>query len=131
MESEIAMKNSLAFALVLSLAMAGAAGAQEAIPTAANAADGGAPAVATSGGPITISNRREHDDRGPVRIGPCGGVSESVDGAPPKLDKNPHGQVWAGVGTHGYRDAGGAVCIPLGENGRVTVAVDASRWGRR
>ncbi|HEY2179386.1 MAG TPA: hypothetical protein VGH15_12465 [Caulobacteraceae bacterium] len=124
------MKSHLA-AAVLVLIMSGAVHAQEAIPTAANAADGGAPAAASNGGPITISNRREHDDRGPVRIGPCGGVSVSVDGSPPKPDKTPHGEVWGAVGTHGYREAGGEVCIPLGDNGRVTLAVDAGRWGRR
>jgi hypothetical protein len=128
---EIAMKSRLAAALVSAFALAGAAQAQEAIPTAANAADGGAPAVAASGAPITISNRREHDDRGPVRIGPCGAPYRSVDGGPPKPDKNPHGEVFAGVGTRGYREAGGAVCIPLGDNAQVTLAVDAGRWGHR
>ncbi|HXV00201.1 MAG TPA: hypothetical protein VG166_06865 [Caulobacteraceae bacterium] len=125
------MKSRLAAALVLSLAAAGAARAQEAIPTAADATDGGAPQVATGGAPTMISNRHRRDDRGPVRIGPCGAPYRSVDGGPPKPDKSPHGEVFAGAGTHGYREAGGAVCIPIGENAAVTLAVDAGRWGRR
>ena len=125
------MKRAMTAILACALAMAGGAQAQEAIPTAANAIDGGAPAV-TDSGPITISNRREHDDRGPIRVGPCGAVSESTDGTmPPPPDKKPHGEVWGGVGTHGYRDVGGVVCIPVGDHSAVTLAVDSTRWGRR
>jgi hypothetical protein len=123
------MRPVLPIMLASALLLAGRAGAQEAISTAANATDGGAPA-APAAGPINISNKRRHDDRGPVRVGPCGGVERSVDGGPPKPDRNPHGEVWGGVGTHGYRDAGGAVCIPIGDNAAVNIAVDASRWGR-
>jgi hypothetical protein len=125
------MRPVLPIMVATALLLAGGARAQEAIPTAANTADGGAPAAAPTGGPIIISNRREHDDRGPVRVGPCGGVERSVDGGPPKPDRNPHGEVWAGAGTHGYRDVGGVVCIPAGDNAAVTIAVDANHWGRR
>ena len=125
------MKRALPAILACALAIASGASAQEAIPTAANLADGGAPAV-TDSGPINITHKREPDDRGPVRVGPCGAVSVSTDGTmPPPPDKNPHGAVWAGVGTHGYRNVGGVVCVPLGNNSAVTVAVDSTRWGRR
>ena len=114
-------------ALILSLG----ARAQEAIPTAANSPGGGAPPAA-SGGPIVLSDKsQDRDDRGPLVVGPCGGVEKSVDGGPPKLDKSPHGEVWGGVGTHGYREAGGVLCVPLGDGGQVSVAVDATRWGGR
>jgi hypothetical protein len=43
--------------------------------------------------------------------------------APPP-DRNPHGEVWAGIGTGGYREAGGVVTKPLGDCGSVTVAID-------
>lgn len=125
------MIKILSVVVGMALAASSAAWAQEAIPTAANATDGGAPA-APAAGPITLSDKKsEHDDRGPLPIGPCGGVARSVDGGPPQPDKSPHGEVWAGVGTHGYRDVGGAVCIPLGDNSHVTVAIDSTQWGRR
>ena len=47
------------------------------------------------------------------------------------MDRSPHGQVWGGVGTHGYRNVGGVVCVPVGDNSRVTIAVDSTNWGRR
>lgn len=123
------MMTRVLIALIGGTLLAGAAQAQEAIPTAANGGDGGAPA-ASGGAPVMLSHARsERDDRGPIPIGPCG-VAHDVDGVP-QPDKSPHGQVWAGVGTHGYREAGGAVCVPVGANGQVTVAVDALRWGRR
>jgi hypothetical protein len=116
-------------ALLAGVLLASMAQAQEAIPTAADGADGGAPAAA-SGAPVMLSKARpDRDDRGPIAIGPCG-VAHDVDGVP-QPDKSPHGQVWAGVGTHGYREAGGAVCVPVGSNGQVSVAVDAMHWGRR
>jgi hypothetical protein len=125
------MKRALIVVLASALASAPGAWAQEAIPTAANAPDGGAPAAAPSDGPITIAKKSERDDRGPMPVGPCGGVAKSVDGGPPQPDKDPHGAVWAGVGTHGYREGGGAVCIPIGQNAAVNIAVDATNWGRR
>ena len=114
------------------LAVAGGAVAQEAISTAANASGGGAPAQASPPGtPIVLSNRtNERDDRGPLPIGPCGGVKITDDGRA-QPDKSPHGAVWGGVGTHGYREAGGAVCVPLGDSGRVSIVVDDTRWGHR
>jgi hypothetical protein len=107
--------------------------AQEAIPTAANATGGGAPPAPAAGAyPTMIADRdNEHDDRGPVPVGPCGSPYKSVNGGPLKQDKDPHGEVWAGVGTHGYRDVGGAVCVPVGKNAQVTIAVDSTQWGRR
>ena len=127
----MAAKRTLPVLLAATMALAAAARAQEAIPTAAHAADGGAPAVARSDGPITIASRREHDDRGPIRISPCGGVSVSTDGLPPPPDKSPHGSVWGAVGDHGYREVGGVVCIPVGDRSSVTLAVDSDHWGRR
>jgi len=105
--------------------------AQEAIPTATNAPGGGAP-PAVSGGPITLADKSSHyDDRGPVPVGPCGAPYKQTDDGQLKQDKSPHGEVWGGVGTHGYREAGGVVCVPVGQNGQVSVAVDTTHWGRR
>jgi hypothetical protein len=103
----------------------------EAIPTAAGAPTGGAPA-APYAGPLRLDDRL--DDGGPGFLrptGPCGGPAKTADG---KTDKTPHGEVWAGVGTRGYREAGGAVCVPLSDKSALTIAVDAGQingWGRR
>jgi hypothetical protein len=51
----------------------------------------------------------------------------------PASDGKPHGEVWAGVGTRGYREIGGVVTQPLGKCGSLTVAVDRTEgdFGRR
>jgi hypothetical protein len=106
--------------------------AQEAIPTATGAPYGGAPmAEPAPDGALRLS---DHIDRGPDVLratGPCGGPAKKEDGT---TDKSPHGEVWAGVGTRGYRGGGGAVCLPLGDNAAVSLAVDAGQidgWGHR
>ena len=105
----------------------------EAIPTAAASPDGGAPAMAD---PATNDTMRlsDHIDRGPDVLrpmGPCGGPLKTADG---KTDMTPHGEIHAGVGSRGYREGGGAVCVPLGENAAMSIAVDAGSidgWRRR
>jgi hypothetical protein len=65
------------------------------------------------------------EDQPPARSGRCVRVE----------DRQPHGQVWAGIGTHGYRNVGGVVTQPVGDCGRVTIAIDHTesngRWRRR
>ena len=38
-----------------------------------------------------------------------------------------------GVGTHGYREVGGSICQPVGQNGAVSISVDETQgnWGYR
>lgn len=56
-------------------------------------------------------------------------VSSEEDGKP---DRKPHGFISAGVGTHGYREVAGAVTLPIGETGQVTIAIDDAHIdGRR
>jgi len=121
--------------LVLGLAGTGAlspaaASAQEAIVTAPRSAQSAPPTVA----PSDTLKLSDHVDYGPGflgPVGPCGGPAKTAEG---KTDKTPHGEVWAGVGTHGYREAGGVVCMPLSDKSAVTIAVDAGRmdgWRRR
>ena len=121
-------------AILLAATWAPAVSAQEAIATAQGSPDGGAPPMSESSrepGPLQLSDRI---DRGADVLrprGPCGGPARTEDG---KLDKTPHGEVWAGVGTRGYRDVGGVVCEPLGDNAAVSIAIDAGQingWGRR
>jgi hypothetical protein len=45
--------------------------------------------------------------------------------APP--DRKPHGEVWAGVGTGGYRAIGGVVSQPIGKCGQLTIGGSYSR----
>lgn len=124
------MRRVLALALALSLSAGAAAMAQEAIPTA-----GGAQSNVSPKPPATDNDLRPHDEfaDGPLgpKMGPCGPV-ETPDG---KADYSPHGEVHAGVGTHGYRNIGGAICKPLGDNGAIAIAIDKTDgdygYGRR
>lgn len=110
--------------------------AQEAIPTATGVAGDGAPPASLGGpesGPLRLSDRIDEGPDVLRPVGPCGGPARKEDGKP---DKSPHGEVWAGVGTSGYREIGGVVCAPLGENAALSIAVDAGHidgrgWGRR
>ena len=109
--------------VIAGVAMAGAAPAQEAIPTAGGSPTGGAP-VPQSSGPLRLPDHYADNGDNIVRSGsPCG-APPKPDGTP---DRAPHGEVFAGVGTHGYREGGGVVCVPLGDRAAVTVAVDAGR----
>jgi hypothetical protein len=102
--------------------------AEETIATAMGAPGDGAP-PAPEDGPMRLSDRT---DQGPGFLrpmGPCGGAALTADGKP---DRAPHGEVWAGVGTNGYREVGGAVCAPLGDNAAVSLSVDTGHidgWG--
>jgi hypothetical protein len=97
--------------------------AQEAIPTGAGAPLGGAP-TAPPPGPLGAERKLPGGDDVVRTVNACGAPS-TEDG---KTDKSPHGEVFAGVGTHGYREAGGVVCVPVGDHTAVTIAVDAGRY---
>ena len=65
-----------------------------------------------------------------VAMGLCGPERVKPDG---KLDTAPHGEIEAGIGTHGYRHLAGAVCQPIGQNAAVAVSASVSQaqGGRR
>ena len=107
--------------------IAGTASAQEAIATAKAETPPAPPANAP---PLSLGRHKDFDDEGPPLVGPCGAVGEVRDGVAQKPDRKPHGEVFGGSGTHGYREAGGVVCVPIGDHASVTVAVDAARIGR-
>jgi len=110
---------------LLALALAAPAAAQQAISTAQDAQLGGAP-PAPPPTPVNLPPHRLDSAQNIVRpVGPCGGLPNPDTGKP---DKSPHGEVFAGVGTHGYREAGGAVCLPVGDHAAVNVAVDFGRY---
>jgi len=63
-----------------------------------------------------------------VAMGPCGLEKVKPDG---KLETAPHGEAYAGIGTHGYRELGGTVCQPIGQNGAVTLSIDETKGDYR
>jgi hypothetical protein len=110
---------------ILALALATPAGAQQAISTAQDTQLGGAPPPPPPS-PVDLPPHRLDIAQNIVRpVGPCGGLPNPDTG---KLDKSPHGEVFAGAGTHGYREAGGVVCVPIGDHAAVNVAVDFGRY---
>jgi hypothetical protein len=120
----MSMKSRIAvWIAVAGMASGSAVLAQEAIPTAGGSATTAAPTPASTG-TLRLPDQREDNGDDIVRsVGPCG-APPKADGKP---DNAPHGEVFAGVGTHGYREGGGIVCVPLGDKTAVTLAVDAGR----
>lgn len=57
-------------------------------------------------------------------------VAQAPEGrCPVRVDNRPHGEVWAGVGTGGYREVGGVVTQRIGDCATVTIGM--SRTGGR
>ena len=114
----------------LALACSGAASAEEAIRTG----DGGAPPTGVSAIPTPLprgpdTSAQEIGDWArrifagePSREVPAERVARCQ--APP--DRKPHGEVWVGVGTRGYREIGGVVTQPIGDCGRITLGFSHS-----
>ncbi len=123
------------FAALSLLGAAPLAHGQEAVPTAGGAGAHGAPVTPNSASPDTLDPPDEirADDPGPL-MGPCGPTGPAKNN-PDQPDHKAHGEVFAGAGTHGYREAGGVVCQPIGDHSAVTVGVDVESqrgrvWGR-
>jgi hypothetical protein len=123
------MKRIIAAALpVLCLTLAAVpAFAQEAIRTG----DGGAPPVgapadttATQEDPEALRAWAQHVLNAAAANPDAKPAGPAASCATAKTDDKPHGEVWAGAGTHGYRQAGGVVTQPLGACGSLTLMVD-------
>lgn len=127
-----AMSARLQFLAVAALC-AGAPAAR-AEPPIATAGPGAPPPAESSPAPIA-------DEQSPDAIGAW--ARDVIAGRPsaaaaqagkaqacPASDGKPHGEVWAGVGTGGYREAGGVVTQPVGDCGQVTIGVSRTqgRW---
>jgi hypothetical protein len=54
---------------------------------------------------------------------------DDVSQPTPVRDHKVHGEVSVGVGTKGYREVGGVVTGPIGDDGQVTIAIDAGQIG--
>ena len=80
--------------------------------------------------PPLPSNQNIRGGPQPVAMGPCGLEKVKPNG---ELETAPHGEVDAGIGNHGYREIGGTICQPIGQNGAVSLSIDETQgnWGRR
>lgn len=83
-------------------------------------------APAAIGRPPAADASSKAGDPGPEALGV---ERRSACGMP--SNRKPHGAVWGGIGTGGYRSVGGVVTQPLGDCGEVTVAIDRTSIGRR
>ena len=126
----------IAAGLAGGMAGSGLAWGQEAITTAGGT--GAAPTAAGGAQPLTLGAHQAFDDRGAPPLSPCAalglGPGPDLDDPPPSpgaaIDHKVHGEVFGGVGTHGYREGGAALCAPIGDHAAVAVSVDAARIGR-
>jgi len=106
----------------LAILAASPAVAGEAVATAGDGAP--PPAAAVSGLPDTDPASAD---------GPQAEGAQAARGDAPRRgceqppDRKPHGEVWAGIGTGGYRSVGGVVTQPIGRCGSVTVGVNYDR----
>ncbi|WP_300579347.1 hypothetical protein [Phenylobacterium sp.] len=124
------MKPAALAAALLVAALAGSALADEA-PIATGRA-GDPPAATASAAPIGQAQepvlRAEAPGDWARRVMAGEPAPEEVAEAPQgrcpvRVDKRPHGEVWAGVGTGGYREVGGVVTQPLGDCATVTIGM--------
>jgi hypothetical protein len=122
---------------VPAIAFAGAAFADEAIKTH----DDQAPAAEQAPVSTVADDARQANGDWARRVLAGQPTAEADEIAPARgcrarSDGKPHGEVWAGVGTGGYRNVGGVVTQPIGECGSATIAIDRTqmddlRRGRR
>jgi hypothetical protein len=94
-----------------------------------SAAQASAPQPSDVPPPLPANSAAMHGAQ-PVAMGPCGPEKVKPDGT---LETAPHGEVVAGVGTRGYRELGGTICQPVGQNGAVSLSIDDTQgdWGYR
>ena len=123
--------NAIALAAALSVAaFAGAALAEDG-PIATGRA-GDPPTTTTQAAPIspglepTLRTEAPGDWARRVMAGEPApkDVAQAQQGrCPVRVDKRPHGEVWAGIGTGGYREVGGVVTQPIGDCATVTIGM--------
>ena len=120
---------------LLALTISAPASAQEAISTS-RASDAGPPVEA----PARDAASSEEDPGDWARRVLAGQpapaeVRRTEEGcAPAATDGRPHGEIWAGIGTRGYREIGGVVTQQIGKCGSVTIGVskiEGPGMGRR
>jgi hypothetical protein len=117
-------------AVALSLVLVSSAWAQEAVEPAPDSVPVSADSLETAAGDESV----QADDGWVDHVAARDGEERELD-APrssrcaPHHDGERHGQVWAEVGTGGYRSAGAVVTQPLGDCGTLTVGVSKTEGG--
>lgn len=117
--------------------IAGAASAQEIIQAGPK---GAPPAAAAPAAPAQVAQLGD-PEQSPQAIGAWArGVMDHAgdphaarasddrsrrSGCAPPPDRKPHGEVWGGVGTGGYREGGAVVTAPIGNCAQATIMVDS------
>jgi hypothetical protein len=95
------------------------------------AAEPDAPVATASRAPPPMSTAEQIDAF--IRSSPAQDArraeDDAVDGVVGRDDGKPHGEVSVGVGTGGYRSIYGRTDIPVGKNGRVSLAFEDTRNG--
>ena len=111
------MRIALAFAAVLAASPALAADEPMATASATPA-------------PAAVSTAQQIDDF--IRSSPAVDTkaASEVDGVVARDDRKVHGVVEVGVGTGGYRSVYVRTDMPVGENGRVSLAFEDTKYGR-
>jgi hypothetical protein len=134
------MSPRLLVACCVALTWGSAAAAQEAMSTAGAAASP-PPAAELRATPVQAPDQAQEAQeigdwaRGVLAGAPSREEAAQADrsrcGGP--TDGKPHGEVWAGVGTRGYRELGGVVTQAIGKCGSVTLGASHSEggYGRR
>ncbi|HXQ11100.1 MAG TPA: hypothetical protein VN805_08930 [Caulobacteraceae bacterium] len=108
-------------AIALYLAPAAAANAQQAAPAASSAQ-----VVSTASGAPPPAPAKADDQ---IAQWLADTSNDDTPQTAPVRDHKVHGQISFGVGTNRYREVGGIVTGPLGDDGQATVAIDAGQIG--
>jgi len=77
-----------------------------------------------------VSTAQQIDDFIRTSPAPDAKAADEVDGVVARDDRKPHGVVEVGVGTGGYRSVYVQTDMPLGENGRLSLAFEDTKYGR-
>lgn len=111
--------------IAIAFLMSAQAGAAELVTTAGAAAAPQVAAPPAAALPLDGPARQAAD--GDTGASPAPGDGRCRAAAPAAdTDHQVHGEVWAGAGTHGYRDVGTAMTAPVGRCGSVSIAIDRS-----
>jgi hypothetical protein len=87
-----------------------------------------APAPAATAAPA-VSTAQQIDDFIKTSPVPDARRDDALDGVVPRDDGKPHGEISVAVGTGGYRSVYGRTEIPVGKNGRVSLAFEDTKNG--
>lgn len=87
-----------------------------------------APVQAETAAPA-VSTAQQIDDFIKTAPIPDARRDEALDGVVPRDDGKPHGEISVAVGTGGYRSVYGRTELPVGKNGRVSLAFEDTKGG--